>query len=166
MRHPKHCQLRDFSAPWTPMVQRSQSICWPHNCSVSSSGCPATPLACVVELARYVPPYDRGERHLPGYNWCGPGTNVTRRLRERVQPMNALDRACMEHDMETETRGPARARGNVARMRAADKRLLAQAARIRRSKPSMAADCLIVENAMRFNLATGRSGRGGWRGLN
>ncbi len=79
--------------------------------------------------------------------------------------MNALDKACMEHDMETENRGPVRARGNVARMRAADKRLLATAARIRRRQPSMAADCLIVENAMRFNLATGRSGRGGWRGL-
>ena len=145
------------------MVPRSQSICWPHNYLVSSSGCQAMPQAFVVELARYVPPYDRGERHLPGYNWCGPGTNVTRRLRERVQPVNPLDRACMEHDMETETRGPARARGNPTRMRIADKRLLATAARIRRTHPHLVAECLIVENAMRFNLATGRSGRGGWR---
>ena len=113
--------------------------------------------------SRYVPPYDRQEMHLPGYNYAGPGTNVTRRLRNRVRPMNELDQACLVHDLDTETRGPARARGNVSRMRNSDRRLLIAAARIRRRNPRLAADCLIVEAAMRFNLATGRSGRGGWK---
>ena len=103
--------------------------------------------------------------HLPGYNYAGPGTNVTRRLRERVAPMNSLDRACLEHDLETETRGPARARGNPKRMRAADRALLRRAAQIRRKNPALALDCDIVIAAMRFNLATGRSGRGGWKRL-
>jgi hypothetical protein len=112
---------------------------------------------------KYVPPYDMQEMHLPGYNYAGPGTNVARRLRERVRPMNELDKACLAHDLDTEPRGPARARGNVSRMRNSDRRLLIAAARIRRRNPRLAADCLIVEAAMRFNLATGRSGRGGWR---
>lgn len=112
---------------------------------------------------KYVPPYDAQEMHLPGYNYAGPGTNVARRLRNRVRPMNELDKACLVHDLDTEPRGPARARGNVQAMRNSDRRLLIAAARIRRRSPHLAADCRIVEAAMRFNLATGRSGRGGWK---
>jgi hypothetical protein len=117
----------------------------------------------VLIMPRYVPPYDWREMHLPGYNYAGPGTNVTRRLRERVVPMNELDQACLEHDLDTETRGPQRARGNVSAMRASDRRLLMAAARIRKTNPRLAVDCEIVIAAMRFNLASGRSGRGGWR---
>jgi len=56
--------------------------------------------------SKYVPPYDSKEKHLPEHNYCGPGTNVTRRLSEGVQPMNELDAACKIHDVEIETRGP------------------------------------------------------------
>lgn len=73
-------------------------------------------------MPKYVPPYDRRERHLPGYNFAGPGTDVNRRIRNKVQPMNALDRACLAHDLDVETRGPQRAKTKAA-IRASDKRL-------------------------------------------
>lgn len=76
----------------------------------------------VMGMPKYVPPYDRKERHLPGHNYAGPGTNVTRRLRNKVQPMNALDAACLQHDLDVETRGPQRAKTKRA-IRASDKRL-------------------------------------------
>ena len=33
-------------------------------------------------------------RHIPGYNYCGPGTEDF-----TVQPVNALDAACRKHDL-------------------------------------------------------------------
>ena len=73
-------------------------------------------------MPSYVPPYDRKERHLPGYNWAGPGTDVNRRLRNKVRPMNELDAACLQHDLDVETRGPQRAK-TKREIRASDKRL-------------------------------------------
>ena len=72
---------------------------------------------------KYVPPYDAKEKHLPGCNYCGPGTNVNRRVRERVQPMTRLDQACFKHDLDTETRGPALAGRDPKKLRASDMRL-------------------------------------------
>lgn len=57
-------------------------------------------------VVQYVPPMDRYELHAPGYNYCGPGTNYYKRKSMKVQPMNSLDEACMEHDRWTESRGP------------------------------------------------------------
>lgn len=71
---------------------------------------------------RYVKPYDAREKHLPGLNYCGPGTNVARRMQEKVQPMNSLDQACKLHDLDTETRGPQNAKTPRA-VRASDRRL-------------------------------------------
>ena len=50
-------------------------------------------------MPKYVPPYDTKEKHLPGMNYCGPGTNVAKRLANNVQPMDPLDKACLEHDL-------------------------------------------------------------------
>ncbi len=80
-------------------------------------------------MPRYVPPYDAKELHLPRMNYAGPGTNVTKRLRNKVQPMNELDRACLAHDLDTEIRGPRRARSKSA-VRASDKRLERRAFKI------------------------------------
>ncbi len=33
-------------------------------------------------------------RHIPGYNYCGPGTEDF-----TVDPVNSLDAACREHDL-------------------------------------------------------------------
>jgi len=39
------------------------------------------------------------ELHLPGYNYCGPGTKLTERLERGDKPVNKLDSACRAHDM-------------------------------------------------------------------
>lgn len=37
--------------------------------------------------------------HIPGYKYCGPNTNLKRRLAAREPGVNKLDCACMEHDI-------------------------------------------------------------------
>ena len=39
------------------------------------------------------------ELHLPGYNYCGPGTRLERRLARNDQGINPLDSACKQHDI-------------------------------------------------------------------
>lgn len=38
------------------------------------------------------------EMHLPGYRFCGPGTQYLKHVEHRIGPKNALDAACMKHD--------------------------------------------------------------------
>ena len=108
---------------------------------------------------RYVPPYDTREKHFPGYNFCGPGTNVNRRLKENVKPLDPLDKAALAHDMVTETRGPNTGKGNPRAMRAADRKLMNAAIKLRNSgyRPRWVADAVIA--AMVLLLKTGARGR-------
>ena len=43
------------------------------------------------------------EFHVPGYNFCGPGTKLSERLDSNdnpiTRPVNAIDKACMKHDI-------------------------------------------------------------------
>ena len=39
------------------------------------------------------------ELHLPGYNYCGPGTRLEQRLARNDQGINPLDSACKQHDI-------------------------------------------------------------------
>lgn len=39
------------------------------------------------------------EIHLPGYNYCGPGTRLRERLLRGDRGVNELDNACMKHDI-------------------------------------------------------------------
>lgn len=39
------------------------------------------------------------EVHLPGYNYCGPGTKLQKRLLRGDRGVNKLDEACMHHDI-------------------------------------------------------------------
>lgn len=39
------------------------------------------------------------ELHLPGYQFCGPGTKLEKRLTRGDQGINLLDKACREHDI-------------------------------------------------------------------
>jgi len=39
------------------------------------------------------------EYHLPGYNFCGPGTEVEKRLARGDEPINELDACCLVHDL-------------------------------------------------------------------
>lgn len=51
-----------------------------------------------------------GEGHLPGgYNYCGPGTHYDARRRRGDQPINDIDRCCMEHDRRFGTHETTRA---------------------------------------------------------
>lgn len=40
-----------------------------------------------------------GEVHLPGYNYCGPGTKLAERLARGDIGINKLDEACKQHDI-------------------------------------------------------------------
>lgn len=39
------------------------------------------------------------ELHLPGYNFCGPGTKLEKRLARGDRGVNSLDEACKKHDL-------------------------------------------------------------------
>jgi len=39
------------------------------------------------------------EAHLPGYNYCGPGTRLEERLSKNIPGVNKLDDACKSHDI-------------------------------------------------------------------
>lgn len=39
------------------------------------------------------------ELHVPGYNYCGPGTKLEKRLQRNDQGVNLLDEACKSHDI-------------------------------------------------------------------
>lgn len=39
------------------------------------------------------------ELHIPGYNFCGPGTKLEKRLKRGDKGINKLDDACREHDI-------------------------------------------------------------------
>lgn len=39
------------------------------------------------------------EAHLPGYNYCGPGTKLRKRLERGDKGINGLDEACKLHDI-------------------------------------------------------------------
>jgi len=107
----------------------------------------------------YVPPYDRREKHMPGMNFCGPGTNVTKRLRDGVRPMDAMDKACLQHDLVTEPRGPYTSKGNPRLLRKADKKLLLASVKLLAEgyEPSWIPKA--VASAMTGLLLTGARGR-------
>ena len=39
------------------------------------------------------------ELHLPGYQYCGPGTKLAKHLARGDKGVNLLDTACKEHDI-------------------------------------------------------------------
>lgn len=53
------------------------------------------------------------ELHIPSYNFCGPGTKLSKRLARGDKGINLLDEACKEHDIayslskDTKTRNTA-----------------------------------------------------------
>jgi len=113
-------------------------------------------------MPRYVPPYDSKEVHYPGFNYCGPGTNVWRRLTNKVRPMDDLDQACYRHDLVTEPRGPYTSGGNGSQLRAADRDLRDIALQLSMpwsSYPKKWAARQVVV-AMEALLRTGARGRG------
>ena len=92
-------------------------------------------------------------------NYAGPGTNVARRIRNNVEPMDRLDAACVKHDMVTEPRGPFTSGGDSSKLRAADRRLIRDAKKLVKQgyQPRWVAEAVI--KAMQFLLWTGARGR-------
>ena len=110
-------------------------------------------------MPKYVPPYDSREQHMPGMNFCGPGTNVAKRLANGVKPMDLLDRAALFHDKVTEPRGPYTSGGVPSKLRAADRRLLRVAKGLLRQGYKPRWKAIAVIEAMEFLLWTGARGR-------
>lgn len=107
-------------------------------------------------MPRYVPPLDKKEKHFPGYNYAGPGTNVNVRLQRKVKPVNPIDRACLKHDLVTEPRGPYYGKDDPKKMRAADRKLIADVRKVAYVDPPIAA---AIISAMYALLKTGARGR-------
>lgn len=70
------------------------------------------------------------ELHLPGYQYCGPGTKLEKRLRRGDPGINSLDQACKEHDIAYTKNSDINER-NIA-----DKILASKAWKIAKSKKS------------------------------
>ena len=62
------------------------------------------------------------ELHIPGYQYCGPGTKLQKRLQRGDPGINPLDVACKEHDIVYSQN-----KENLAARHAADKKLAKQA---------------------------------------
>lgn len=60
------------------------------------------------------------EVHLPGYQYCGPGTKLQERLARGDPGINPLDRACKEHDIAYSLSKDTRTR-NIADLQLAEK---------------------------------------------
>lgn len=92
------------------------------------------------------------ELHIPGYNYCGPGTRLDARIRAGIEGKNKLDSYCKEHDI-------AYSKGlDLASRHAADN-ILAQKAwkRVTSSDASLGekAAALAVTGAMRSKIKLG-----------
>ena len=84
------------------------------------------------------------EAHLPGYNYCGPGTNLVKRLARGDKGINPLDEACKLHDIAYSKYS------DSERRRQADKELAERA--WRRFKAS---DSSLGEKAAAWAVTTG-----------
>jgi len=54
--------------------------------------------------------------HIPGFQYCGPGTNLKKRIALGQPGINGLDSACREHDIAYDKCNSLSARGAVDRI--------------------------------------------------
>lgn len=95
------------------------------------------------------------ELHLPGYQFCGPGTKLNKRLARGDSGINALDTACREHDIAYSNKNP-------ELRQVADRILLKKAMQRVASSSASAGEkiaALIVAGAMKTKLMIGGSVR-------
>ena len=111
------------------------------------------------QKVRYYPPFDKREKHFPGMNYCGPGTNVWLRMRKNVKPVDELDRLAFKHDLSTEPRGPYRSRGERKKLRGADKALMRGAKQLLKEGYEPAWKAVAVIKGMEYMLKFGIRGR-------
>lgn len=92
------------------------------------------------------------ELHLPGYQFCGPGTNLAQRLKENQVGINKLDAHCKQHDIAYDKSSDLQDR------HIADKLLEQQSLKrafARDSKLSERLAALLVSGAMRMKRKIG-----------
>lgn len=93
------------------------------------------------------------ELHLPGYQYCGPGTKLAKRLARGDPGINLLDIACKEHDIAY-----SRNRDNLAGRHSADKILADKAFQRVLAKDSSLGEkaaAYAVTNAMKLKTTLG-----------
>jgi hypothetical protein len=86
------------------------------------------------------------EAHLPGYNFCGPGTKLSERLKKGDTGINKLDEFCKQHDIAYAANADSKRRAE------ADKILAEQAWSRFKSKDSSLGErgaALLVTNLMK-----------------
>lgn len=92
------------------------------------------------------------ELHLPGYQYCGPGTKLDKRLARGDRGINRLDQACKEHDIAYSQHKDINSRHK------ADKILIDKAWERVKSKDSNLgerANALLVTNMMKAKVKLG-----------
>lgn len=92
------------------------------------------------------------ELHLPGYNYCGPGTRLRERLFRGDKGVNKLDEACMRHDIAYSSST------DLEERHKADTELLNMAKKRLKSKDSRTGEKLaswLVNKAMKTKLKMG-----------
>lgn len=96
------------------------------------------------------------ELHIPGYNYCGPGTKLEKRLCRGDQGVNQLDEYCKEHDiayLRTE---------NLEQRHKADKKLMEMSKKLSHSSKASRGEKLaswFVNKAMKTKLKLGAGKR-------
>lgn len=98
------------------------------------------------------------ELHIPGYQFCGPGTKLKKRLARGDLGVNPLDQACREHDIAYSTTKEVKER-NLADLRLADKAW--ERVKALNTSPGERLAAWSVTNAMKakVKLGMGVSGR-------
>ncbi|XP_073990923.1 uncharacterized protein [Rhodnius prolixus] len=100
------------------------------------------------------------EAHIPGYNYCGPGTKLKKRLSRGDRGINPLDEACKEHDI-------AYSENKDLEVRHTADRILAEKAWQRTSASDASlgekAAAWAVTNVMKAKVKLGGGGGGGKR---
>lgn len=92
------------------------------------------------------------EAHLPGYNYCGPGTKLQKRLSRGDKGINHLDEACKEHDIAYSQSN------SIGDRHLADKILTEKAWQRVKAKDSgfgERTNAWLVTNAMKMKVKTG-----------
>ncbi|CAG4978590.1 unnamed protein product [Parnassius apollo] len=91
------------------------------------------------------------ELHLPGYQFCGPKTELQKRLLKADRGINKLDEACMLHDIGyTNKHSGARQKADLELLKMAKRRLKSEDARKGEKIASW-----IVKNAMKAKIRAG-----------
>lgn len=91
------------------------------------------------------------ELHLPGYQFCGPGTKLKKRLLRGDRGINKLDEACLYHDIAYDSKDwNVRHNADLELLNMAKKRLKSKDARKGEKIASW-----IVKNAMKAKLKAG-----------